>query len=315
MTKIITLFLSSILLHFGSIFVLAKAPSPTGMSGPTIAWWCYASEGGVGPFDTETVISLAKKYDAHVELPPFSLISTIQDAGLKIPCLVPEVPDLPPFVLSVGNPDERDLMLDSLKQAIDIAGDKGIPMVICFTGNKDLNQTIQQQFKKMVTEYKKLSAYAESKEVKLVLEPLNNNRFLGSMGPMKGHPSYLGHDPWFCLDLVQAVGSDAFGLAVDWYHLGVEDYDFGLGGSQDLGTFIEAARPHIFHTHVAGIYDNKVLMRGPLHLPGQKLDYARIYDQLDVDITYLLENPIYGGAEDAVAAEEAISGAIQMIRK
>ncbi|MEX0321654.1 MAG: sugar phosphate isomerase/epimerase family protein [Puniceicoccaceae bacterium] len=314
MTKTLTLLLSTILLNIGTVSLLAKAPSPTGLSGPTIAWWCYASEGGVGPFDTKTMIGLAKKYDAHLELPPFNLISTIQDAGIEVSCLVPEVPDLPPFILSVGNPQERDTMVKSLKQAIDVASDHGVPMVICFTGNKDLNQTIQQQFDKMVAEYKKLAAYAKKKDVILVLEPLNNNRFLGAMGGMKGHPGYLGHDPWFCLDLIKAVGSDSLGLAVDWYHLGVEDYDFGLGGSQDLGVFIEAARPHIFHTHVAGIYDNKVLMRGPLHVAGQKLDYKRVYDELNVDITYLLENPIYGGAEDATAAEEAIAGAIQIIQ-
>ena len=314
MRTILPLLLSSILLQISTLFVLAKAPSPTGLSGPSIAWWCYASEGGVGPFDTKTIISLAEKYDAYVEIPPNDLIPAIQDAGIKVSCVLPEVPDMAPFVLSIGNPDERATMVASLKQGIDIASDNDVPMVICFTGYKDLNQTIQQQFNSLVAEYKKLAGYAKSKDVKLVLEPLNNNRFFGTMGGMKGHPGYLGYDPWFCLDLVKAVGSDAFGLALDWYHLGAEDFDFDLTGSQDLGVFIEAARPHIFHTHVAGVYDNKVLTRGPLHLRGQKLDYKRIYDQLDVDITYMLENPIFGGAEDAIAAEEAIEGAIKIIQ-
>ena len=314
MRKFLTPILITLLLSFSTLFVLAKAPSPTGLSGPSIAWWCYSSEGGVGPFDTKTIISLANKYNAYVELPPNALIPAIQDAGIKVSCVLPEVPDLPPFVLSIGNPEERVIIKDSLKQAIDIASDNDVPMVICFTGNKDLSQTIQHQFNNLVTEYKEMAAYAKHKGVKLVLEPLNNNRFLGTMGGMKGHPGYLGHDPWFCLDLVKAVDSDAFGLAVDWYHLGVEDFDFGLTGSQDLEVFIEAARPHIFHTHVAGVYDNNVMMRGPLHLLGQKLDYKRIYDQLDVDITYLLENPIYGGAEDAAAAEESIGEAIRIIQ-
>lgn len=314
MRKILPLILSTILLHMGTQFLPAKAPSPTGLSGPTIAWWCFASEGGVGPFDTETLIGLAKKYDAHLELPPFNLLAAIQGAGIEVSCLVPEVPNLPPFVLSIGNPQERATMKASLTQAIDVASENDIPMVICFTGNKDLNQTIRQQFEKLVAEYKQLAAYAKDMNVKLVLEPLNNNRFVGAMGGMKGHPGYLGHDPWFCLDLVKAVDSDAFGLAVDWYHLGVEDFDFGLTGSQDLAVFIEAARPHIFHTHVAGVYDNHVMMRGPLHLAGQKLDYNRIYDLLDIEITYLLENPVFGGAEDAKAAEESIQGAIQIIK-
>jgi len=314
MRKILPLLLSTILLYMSPLCLLAKAPSPTGLSGPSIAWWCFASEEGVGPFDTKTLIGLADKYDAYLELPPQNLIPAIQDAGIKVSCVVPEVPDLPPFVLSIGNPKERGAMKASLKQAIDVASDNDVPMVICFTGNKDLNQTIQQQFDNLVAEYKKLAAYAKSKDIKLVLEPLNNNHFVGTLGAMKGHPGYLGHDPWFCLDLVKAIDSDAFGLAVDWYHLGAEDFDFGLGGSQDLETFIKAARPHIYHTHVAGIYDNNVMMRGPLHLPGQKLDYKRIYDLLDVDITYLLENPIFGGAEDAIAAEESIGGTIQIIQ-
>lgn len=314
MRKILLLLLPTLLLQISTLFMLAKAPSPTGLSGPTIAWWCYASEDGVGPFDTKTLIGLADKYDAYLELPPHALIPAIQDAGVKVSCLVPEVPDLPPFVLSIGNPTERVTIKDSLKQAIDVASDNNVPMVICFTGNKDLNQTLQQQFDNLVAEYKELAAYAKTKNIKLVLEPLNNNHFVGAMGGMKGHPGYLGHDPWFCLDLIKAVDSDAFGLAVDWYHLGVEDFDFGLPGSQDLGVFIEAARPHIFHTHVAGIYDNNVMMRGPLHVLGQKLDYKRIYDLLDVDITYLLENPIYGGAEDAKAAEESIAGSIRIIQ-
>ena len=313
MRKLLPLYTIALLLQTSTVITQAKAPSPTGLSGPTIAWWCFASEGGVGPFDTDTVLGLAKKYDAYVEIPPNALIPKIQASGIKVSCVLPEVPDLPPFVASLGNPDERDIIKASLVEAIDIASDNDIPMVICFTGYKDLNQTIQQQFDKLVAEYKELAAYAKSKDVKLVLEPLNNNRFVGAMGGMKGHPGYLGHDPWFCLDLVKAIDSDDFGLAVDWYHLGAEDFDFGLGGSQDLEVYIEAARPHIFHTHTAGVYDNPVMMRGPLHLPGQKLDYRRIYEQLDVNITYLLENPVYGGAEDATAAEESIAGAIQLI--
>ena len=290
-------------------------PSVTGISGPTLAWWCYSSEGGVGPFAADELIAIAAKHHLAIDLPPHHLVKKIQDAGVVVPCLGMDIPGLPPFVLSPGNPAEKPKVLGALKETIDHASKHGVPMVLCFTGNKAVDLSFHDQFSGLVDSFREMTAYAKAKKVRLVLECLNDNYFPGEGGAMKGHPGYFGTSPWLCLDLVKAVGEPAwFGLALDWYHLGVEDYAFGHGNSQDLSVFIKKARTHVFHTHVAGVYESEKLMRGPLHLAGQKLDYPRIYRELGLDVPYCLENPIFGRDENAKAAMESIAEALKLLK-
>ena len=292
-----------------------KEASITGLSGPALGWWCFSNDGGFGPFSLEEMIAIAKAHGLAIDIPPHKYVEKIQDSGVTVPCLVKEIPDLPPFVLSPGNPVEREQVIAALKDTIDHASKHNVPMVICFTGNKAVELSFCEQFDNLVAAYRDLTAYAKDKKVRLVLECLNDNYFAVEGGAMKGHPGYFGTNPWVCLDLVKAVGKpEWFGLALDWYHLGVEDYAFGHGNSQDMSVFIEKAREHIFHTHVAGVYADEKLMRGPLHLEGQKLDFPRIYRELGLEVPYTLEYPVFGGDGDAEAARESIREAVELMK-
>ncbi|PXA04780.1 hypothetical protein DDZ13_06325 [Coraliomargarita sinensis] len=301
-------------LSAGSTRAAEKKASVTGLSGPALAWWCFSNDGGAGLFSLDEMIAIAKEHEMAIDIPPHKYVETIQDAGVAVPCLVKEIPDLPPFVLSPGNPAEREQVTKALKDTIDHASKHDVPMVICFTGNKAVDLSFSRQFDNLVAAYRDLTAYAKSKQVRLVLECLNDNFFAGEGGAMKGHPGYFGTNPWVCLDLVEEVGEpEWFGLALDWYHLGVEDYAFGHGNSQDMSVFIEKAKDYIIHTHVAGVYADEKLMRGPLHLQGQKVDFPRIYQELGLEVPYTLEFPVYGGKGDAPAARESIAEAIKLM--
>jgi sugar phosphate isomerase/epimerase len=81
-----------------------------------------------------------------------------------------------------------------------------------------------------------------------------------------------------------------------------------------MSVFIEKAKDYIIHTHVAGVYADEKLMRGPLHLQGQKVDFPRIYKELGMEVPYTLEFPVYGHKGDAPAARKAIEEAIKLMK-
>jgi len=139
------------------------------------------------------------------------------------------------------NPAFRDEVVAKLADAIDVAARVGSKKVITFTGMRFDGMDPDRAAADCVAAWKQVLQQAERAGITLVLEHLNSR---DDSHPMKGHPGYFGDDVEFCVDLVQRVGSPAFKLLFDVYHVSIMN-----------GDIIRRLRTHrdvIGHIHTAG---------------------------------------------------------------
>jgi len=139
------------------------------------------------------------------------------------------------------NPAFRQITLDKLREAIQVAHDVNCKNVITFTGMRFDGMKEDEAAKNCIAVWQELMPLAQEKGVTLVLEHLNSR---DSSHPMKGHPGYFGDHVDFCVDLIKAVGSPNMKLLFDIYHVSIMD-----------GDIIRRIRQHkdvIGHYHTAG---------------------------------------------------------------
>lgn len=145
------------------------------------------------------------------------------------------------FAKGPCNPENRDFVIKSLTEGIDLAADVGCKKVITFTGMKFEGMDRDKAIQDCLDTWKAVLPHAEKKGITLVLEHLNSR---DSSHPMKGHPGYFGDDVDFCVDLIKQVGSPNFKLLFDIYHVSIMN-----------GDVIRRMRQHkeyIGHLHTAG---------------------------------------------------------------
>lgn len=145
------------------------------------------------------------------------------------------------FAKGPCNPENRDFVIKSLTEGIDLAADVGCKKVITFTGMKFEGMDRDKAIQDCLDTWKAVLPHAEKKGITLVLEHLNSR---DSSHPMKGHPGYFGDDVDFCVDLIKQVGSSNFKLLFDIYHVSIMN-----------GDVIRRMRQHkeyIGHLHTAG---------------------------------------------------------------
>ncbi|MES2505283.1 MAG: TIM barrel protein [Verrucomicrobiota bacterium] len=145
------------------------------------------------------------------------------------------------FAKGPCNPENRDFVIKSLTEGIDLAADVGCKKVITFTGMKFEGMDREKAIQDCLDTWKAVLPHAEKKGITLVLEHLNSR---DSSHPMKGHPGYFGDDVDFCVDLIKQVGSPNFKLLFDIYHVSIMN-----------GDVIRRMRQHkeyIGHLHTAG---------------------------------------------------------------
>lgn len=145
------------------------------------------------------------------------------------------------FAKGPCNPENRDFVIKSLTEGIDLAADVGCKKVITFTGMKFEGMDRDKAIQDCLDTWKAVLPHAEKKGITLVLEHLNSR---DSSHPMKGHPGYFGDDVDFCVDLIKQVGSPNFKLLFDIYHVSIMN-----------GDVIRRMREHkeyIGHLHTAG---------------------------------------------------------------
>ncbi len=166
------------------------------------------------------------------------------------------------FVQGMNNPKYQDACIDMMKKSIDASGDAGVKTVITFTGyaaetgewagggNPNLEEfpkkgakviASDEGIKNCIAGYKKVVGYAEKKKVNLSIEMLNTRE---DTHPMKGHPGYQGDHVDYCMEIINGVGSPAFGLLFDIYHVQIMD--------GDVIRRIGQCREAINHVHTAG---------------------------------------------------------------
>tara|TARA_R110002096_G_scaffold4501_38_gene21299 strand:+ start:4088 stop:4984 length:897 start_codon:yes stop_codon:yes gene_type:complete len=120
------------------------------------------------------------------------------------------------------NPANRDMCIEKLTDAINVAADVKSPSAITFTGMRYEGMDEEKSAQLCVDVWKEVMPLAEEKGVTLVLEHLNSR---DGTHPMKGHPGYFGDDVDFCVDLINRVGSPNMKLLFDIYHVSIMNGD------------------------------------------------------------------------------------------
>jgi hydroxypyruvate isomerase len=146
------------------------------------------------------------------------------------------------FAKGPFNRANHELVVKSLREAIDVAVQFGSKRVITFTGMREQGISDEEGAKNCVDAWKQVTGYAEEKKITLCLEHLNSR---DNTHPMKGHPGYFGDDMDFCVELIQRVGSPYFKLLFDIYHVAI------MNG--DVIRRLRQHKAHISHIHTAGV--------------------------------------------------------------
>ena len=135
----------------------------------------------------------------------------------------------------------RDMVVEKLKNGIDLAAQIGTKSVITFTGMREKGLTDKAGATNCVEAWKMVMSYAEKKKINLVLEHLNTR---DDSHPMKGHPGYFGEDVDHCVELIRKVDSPNMKLLFDVYHVQI------MNG--DVIRRIRQYKDVIGHYHTAG---------------------------------------------------------------
>jgi hydroxypyruvate isomerase len=151
---------------------------------------------------------------------------------------------------------EHESCVQMLRTRIDQAAAAGFTKVITFSGFRR-GLTTEDATKNMVEGLKKITGYAEQKNVTLCLEMLNSRVHI----EMKGHPDYFCDDFDHAVEICQQVGSERMKLLFDIYHVQI------MHG--DLIARIRQYHPFIAHYHTAGNPGrNEIDDSQEIHYPG-----------------------------------------------
>lgn len=178
-------------------------PSPIRQS---VMGWCFK------PMPTLTLAQHAKRIGLEaIEGIPSKDYDAVRKLGLKISLVGSHG-----FANGPLDPANHAEVESKLRKGIDLAVQHEAPSVITFTGMTTPGISDEAAFANCVACWKKVLPYAESNNIKIVLEHLNS---VDDTHPMKGHPGYWGDDLERCVDLIRAIDSPNFQLLFDIYHV------------------------------------------------------------------------------------------------
>ena len=191
--------------------------------------WCYG-----GPLD-ELAALCARVGAAGVDVVGFDQWPILKQHGLV--CTL---------TMAAGNgfgtsrglnkPEDHEAYLAIIRNCIDRNAEAGFENVLVFSGNRVEGMSDAEGLRHCAGALKQIVGYAEEKGQTIQMEILNSKR---------DHRGYLfDRTPWG-IDLVQAVGSDAFKIVYDIYHAQIME-----------GDVIETIRKyheHFGHYHTAGV--------------------------------------------------------------
>ena len=129
----------------------------------------------------------------------------------------------------------HDRIEAELKAAIDVAVQHGIPGLICFSGNRQPQQTDADAIDAVVTGLRRIAPYAEKHGINLNMELLNSK---------VDHPGYQNDHTAWGVAVCERVNSPRVKLLYDIYHMQIMEGDV-------IRTIRENIR-WIGHFHTAG---------------------------------------------------------------
>ena len=209
----------------------AKSVVKNGRVRQSVMGWCF------NPMDAITLAGHAKAVGlVAMEGIPASSYPAVTEMGLAISLVGSHG-----FATGPLDSDNHAVVLQKLREGIDLAVKYHSPSVITFTGMKKAGINDQAAMKNCLACWREIMPYAEEKGIMLVLEHLNSR---DDSHPMKGHPGYWGDDLELCAELVRKVDSPNFRLLFDIYHVQI------MHG--DLIRNIRRYHPLVGHYHTAG---------------------------------------------------------------
>lgn len=122
-----------------------------------------------------------------------------------------------------------------LRTSIDLAAKHGIPGLICFSGDRQPDQTEAEAIKAVSTGFRRVAAYAEEKGINLNLELLNSK---------VTHPGYQADHTAWGVAVCERVNSPRVKLLYDIYHMQIMEGDIIRTIRENIGW--------IGHFHTAG---------------------------------------------------------------
>ncbi len=231
----------------------AKRAVTNGNINQSIVHWCFAEY-----WDVAETAKLAKQLGCKsIELVPPEDWPPLKKFGLTCAISPSHL-----FMQGMNNPRYQEQCIAMINERIDQAADAGVPTVITFTGyaaetgkwadggipeegSYDLKKAKviepEEGIKNCVAGFKKVIGHAEKKKVNLSIEMLNTRE---DTHPMKGHPGYQGDHVDYCMEIINQVGSERFGLLFDIYHVQIMD--------GDIIRRIKQCGEAINHVHTAG---------------------------------------------------------------
>lgn len=219
------------------------------------SWWCFANR-GVSP---EALLTGAAHLGyAAVDLIDEAFWPMAQGCGLRIAA----VNGHGSIESGLNRRENARRIENELLENIDKAARWNIPVLICFSGNR-CGMDDETGLAICAETLGRVAPCADEAGVTLAMELLNSK---------VDHPDYQADRTSWGLRLCERVGSPAFGLLYDIYHMQVME--------GDIIRTIREHHPHFVHYHTAGNPG-----RGPLN-SAQELNYPAIYEAImDTDYT------------------------------
>ncbi len=193
----------------------------------SFAWWCFANR---GVMDTMLLREAARIGYCGVDLLHEPLWPLARDHGLRILAVAGHQS----IGAGLNRPENSERIVGELKHRIDQANTWEIPVLICFSGNRE-GLDDESGLLQCVETLSRIASHAEAAGVTLALELLNSR---------VDHPDYqFDHLSWG-IRLCEEAGSHAVKILCDLYHLQVME--------GDVIRRVQQAAKHIAHYHTAG---------------------------------------------------------------
>jgi hydroxypyruvate isomerase len=199
----------------------------------SVMGWCVGGRG----VKTGQLAEWCVKLGMHgMEGIPQTAYKEVMDLGLEISLVGSHG-----FSQGPCNPRHTDMVIEKLKDGIELASRIKAKRVITFTGMRYEGMDDEKAAQLCVDTWKKVVPLAEKKGITICFEHLNSR---ATEGKMTGHAGYFGDDVDFCVDLIKRVGSENFKLLFDIYHVEI------MNG--DVIRRIREYKDYIGHYHTAG---------------------------------------------------------------
>ena len=205
----------------------AAGGSLKGRVNHSVCKWCYNS------VSLEDLCAAGKKMGLQsVELLEVKDFPTLRKHDL-VCAMVTGVPG--GITKGLNRLENHDKIVEFYEWAAPKVAEAGFKNIICFSGNRE-GMSDQQGLENCAIGLKRIAPICEKNKVLAVMELLNSK---------VNHKDYMcDRTPWG-VELCKRVGSDAFKLLYDIYHMQIME--------GDLIATIKSSHPYIAHYHTGGV--------------------------------------------------------------